>query len=87
MFIPDGRITTDGLRSILREVNCTAWITTVEEFSPAEGLKSYYIPSLDDLISQENGDVRQYPYEKGWEQAKDDIVCIIHTSGTTGTTL
>jgi tyrosyl-tRNA synthetase len=85
MFIPDGRITPDGLSKILNEINCTAWITTREEFSPIKGQESYILPSLEEMISQDEDDARQYAYDETWEQAKDDIVCIIHTSGTTGT--
>jgi long-subunit acyl-CoA synthetase (AMP-forming) len=39
-------------------------------------------PSLDDMLGDDF--VPAYAYNETWEQAKDDIVCIIHTSGTTG---
>ncbi|KAJ5620269.1 NRPS-like enzyme [Penicillium lagena] len=82
LFIPDGRITPSGLAKVLAEIRCTAWIATQDKPSTVEGQKCYVFPSLDDMLG---GDFAPpYAYNETWEQAKDDIVCIIHTSGTTG---
>lgn len=40
------------------------------------------VPELDYFLRSD--DTPPYPYEESWEQSRDDIVCIIHTSGTTG---
>ena len=39
------------------------------------------IPSLQDMVAK---NTEHYPYTKTWEEAKNDIVLIIHTSGSTG---
>jgi long-subunit acyl-CoA synthetase (AMP-forming) len=85
MFIPDGRITQEGLSEILMEIKCTAWISSQQRRISGEGQDFYLLPSLEELLSQDDDEFKQYPYNETWDQAKDDTVCIIHTSGTTGT--
>ncbi len=80
-------MTSEGLASILKEVECCAWISTQDQFSEVPGHKSLVFPFLEDILAKEPNSSLPYPYDKTWEQAKDDIVCIIHTSGTTGTDL
>lgn len=46
-------------------------------------LKMITIPSLEYFMDNES--TPHYPYTKTWEEAKDEIAYIIHTSGTTGT--
>jgi long-subunit acyl-CoA synthetase (AMP-forming) len=67
------------------EIKCTAWISSQEKHSSVERQECYLIPSLQELLSQDDDEFTQYPYDETWDQAKDDTVCIIHTSGTTGT--
>ena len=38
------------------------------------------IPNLEDMVTSK---VEHYPYTKSWEEAKNDIVMIVHTSGST----
>jgi acyl-coenzyme A synthetase/AMP-(fatty) acid ligase len=45
-------------------------------------LPKFALPSLDWMLNSE-GQVR-YPYEKTFEEAKNEVIVIIHTSGTTG---
>jgi hypothetical protein len=80
-------MTSDGLASILKEVECSAWISTQDQFSEVPGHKSLVFPSLEDILAEESNSSLPYPYNETWEQAKDEIVCIIHTSGTTGMVL
>lgn len=40
------------------------------------------IPTLDELLIEE--DVPPYPYEKSYEEAKNDPIFVLHTSGSTG---
>lgn len=43
------------------------------------------IPSLDELLSGSEKDAPpDYPYEKSYEEAKDEPIFILHTSGSTG---
>jgi acyl-coenzyme A synthetase/AMP-(fatty) acid ligase len=77
-------MTSDGMSNILEEIQCSAWVSTREQPRPVEGQASYVLPSLEDLLVMDDK-ATPYPYDESWEQAKDDIACIIHTSGTTGT--
>lgn len=43
------------------------------------------IPSLEELLNgKENDAPPDYPYEKSYEEAKDEPIFILHTSGSTG---
>lgn len=83
LFIPDGRVTAEGLNKILAEIQCVAWISTNEKASTISGQKSLFLPSLEYLLGDGHA-VAEYPYNETWDTAKDEISCIIHTSGTTG---
>ncbi|KAH8812304.1 hypothetical protein F5884DRAFT_750614 [Xylogone sp. PMI_703] len=84
LFIPDGRLTTEGLSDILKEINCNAWICTQELPSQVPGIDSLEFPSLEELLKEDTQIISPYPYTNTWDEAKNEIVCIIHTSGTTG---
>lgn len=80
-------MTPDGLANILKEIECCAWISTQGQFNEVQGYKTLVFPSLEDILAEERDPSLPYPYNETWEQAKDEIVCIIHTSGTTGMVL
>jgi long-subunit acyl-CoA synthetase (AMP-forming) len=46
-----------------------------------QDLEILEIPSLKEMV---NANAEHYPYTKSWEEAKKDIVMIVHTSGSTG---
>lgn len=90
ILIPDGRVGGDGTLALLENTECNVWITTEENRSTAEGLQAQrpgmriiIIPTLNYFLQASASPA--YPYSKTWTDAKDDIVWIIHTSGTTGT--
>jgi acyl-coenzyme A synthetase/AMP-(fatty) acid ligase len=45
------------------------------------GKRTYEVPSLEQMIAVKSG---PYPYNKTYEQAKQDTVLFLHTSGSTG---
>lgn len=45
------------------------------------GTKMIVIPSMEEMTQTQT---KHYPYTKTWEEAKKDVVIIIHTSGSTG---
>ena len=53
----------------------------VPPIASAGGLKLLSIPSANDLLEKE---YPYFPYDKTYEQAKDDPLVVLHTSGTTG---
>ncbi|ESZ98652.1 hypothetical protein SBOR_0890 [Sclerotinia borealis F-4128] len=44
-------------------------------------LETFAVPSMQDMIIK---DTESYPYTKSWDTHKDEVVLIIHTSGSTG---
>lgn len=69
---------------ILDEIKCEIWVSPDDQGVPPKGQTTLKIPSLEDILEQTNSCDIQYNYNESWEQAKNETVCIIHTSGTTG---
>ncbi|KAM0814309.1 hypothetical protein AB5N19_00099 [Seiridium cardinale] len=88
LLVPDGRLMNDGLGQLLRSVECVTWLYSAGgAFSPeseleASGVRLQQFPSLEWCLAA--GGTKQYPYEKTYEEAKNDEILIIHTGGTTG---
>lgn len=47
------------------------------------GMQIFQVPSLQTILSDKSG-LRQYPLTAAYADAEDNILCIIHSSGTTG---
>ena len=47
------------------------------------GIDAFQVPATKAILSGEGG-LRPYPYTKSYVEAEDEILCIIHSSGTTG---
>jgi len=45
-------------------------------------MQKLHIPSLQELIGYQN--VENYPYEKTFEEERDNPIFVLHTSGSTG---
>jgi len=84
LFIPDGRLTPEGLVNILEKIQCSAWICTRDRPSTAPGQQTVVFPSLEEILTEDSNSTLAYPYDESWEHSKNEIVTIIHTSGTTG---
>ncbi|KAF4632187.1 hypothetical protein G7Y89_g5944 [Cudoniella acicularis] len=61
-FIPDGRITSDGLAKILKEIRCTAWISAHDRPSTVPGQQSLVFPSLEDILSEDGDPITPYSW-------------------------
>ena len=46
-------------------------------------MKRFEIPSLEELLEPENKP-ESFPFNKTYEEAKNDPLCVLHTSGSTG---
>jgi long-subunit acyl-CoA synthetase (AMP-forming) len=77
-------MTPEGLASILGMIQCTTLICAQETPSTSPGQQALVFPSLEEIIVPDYENFATYPYNETWEHAKDEISCIIHTSGTTG---
>lgn len=87
LLVPDGRITKEGLNSLVEKTSCTVWLYAEDDaggplVEPDSGLKIFALPMLEWMLNNEGQ--KRYPYEKTYEEVKWDEVVIIHTSGTTG---
>jgi acyl-coenzyme A synthetase/AMP-(fatty) acid ligase len=89
LLIPDGRVTEVGLKNLVESTECKAWISAEDDsrgplLRTDSGLQMCALPSLQWALSNEEQE--RYPYDKTWKQAAHDVIAVIHTSGTTGTT-
>jgi acyl-CoA synthetase (AMP-forming)/AMP-acid ligase II len=91
LLIPSPRNALPNTASLLDVTNCKvlfysggggpmeAQARALQKLVP--GLKIFEVPSLADMVHSKTV---HYPYTKTWEEAKDDAVLIVHTSGSTG---
>lgn len=86
LFIPDGRVTKDGMKKLIDETKCTAWIHAEEDNDSVQELginiRTCALPSVEWCLDSPNH--KTYPYTKTFDEAKFDEIIIVHTSGTTG---
>ena len=55
---------------------------TAESLLNARSLKSIQVPELDELLNEAS--VPEYPYNKTFEEARQEPLVVLHTSGSTG---
>ncbi|KAF2016134.1 acetyl-CoA synthetase-like protein [Aaosphaeria arxii CBS 175.79] len=87
LFIPDGRVTSEGLDSLVRSAECSIWLHAEGSKYRAglgenTGLRFLNVPTIAWMLDSE--EYKPYPYLKTFEEARFDQVLVIHTSGTTG---
>ena len=88
LLVPSSRNALPNTVSLLEVTGCKVLFYSgpLEEQAIAlskliQDLIVIQVPSLEDMV---NGNTKTYPYTKTWEDAKDDTVMIVHTSGSTG---
>ncbi|TVY44200.1 Non-canonical non-ribosomal peptide synthetase [Lachnellula occidentalis] len=88
LLLPGPRNALPNTTSLIDTTNCKTLFYSGPLASQAEalqklstGLKIFPLPSLDTMIASKTP---HYPYGKTWAEAKDDVVMIVHTSGSTG---
>ncbi|KAJ5298611.1 arsenate reductase (Arc2) [Penicillium atrosanguineum] len=89
-FLPSTRNSDEAQLHLLKATGCSKFFFS-EERSPrvleikglCSGLEIFRVPPLKTLFGDETG-LRHYPFTVSYQDAEDDIVCIIHSSGTTG---
>ncbi|KAH7336688.1 hypothetical protein BKA65DRAFT_563960 [Rhexocercosporidium sp. MPI-PUGE-AT-0058] len=87
-LLPSHRNTLEGQLSLFDSTDCKALLISEGFPIPADlisasGFEPITTPSLDTFLSPE-GEVKHYPYTKTFEEAKDEPVTVLHTSGSTG---
>ncbi|TVY41165.1 Non-canonical non-ribosomal peptide synthetase [Lachnellula subtilissima] len=88
LLLPSPRNALPNTTSLIDTTNCKTLFYSGPLASQAEaleklipGLKIFPLPSLDTMIASPTP---HYLYGKTWAEAKDDVVMIVHTSGSTG---
>jgi thioester reductase-like protein/acyl-coenzyme A synthetase/AMP-(fatty) acid ligase/aryl carrier-like protein len=90
MFLPSPRNSKEAQVFLMEKLECTKLITT-EPHIPGVALiehnlsiEKLVIPSLDELLSLDSQTVQPMAYTKTLEEAKNDPIYVLHTSGSTG---
>ncbi|PLB43526.1 putative NRPS-like enzyme [Aspergillus steynii IBT 23096] len=87
-FFPSPRNSIAAQKHLLSRLDTRVLVTTDPEPPFVASLRREYpievihIPSLDDLLASQ--DVSAYPYEKTFEEARNEPAFVLHTSGSTG---
>ncbi|KAL8937061.1 MAG: hypothetical protein Q9216_004610, partial [Gyalolechia sp. 2 TL-2023] len=85
-LLPSPRNSIEGTQALFKKTQCRALITSseikVDQLLTENGPHHVVIGSLIDVLSK--GDVGPYPYDKTFEEARNDPFLVIHTSGSTG---
>ncbi|KAM0482540.1 hypothetical protein ACHAPX_003059 [Trichoderma viride] len=69
--------------SLVQQSDCKFWITTpgVPKFDFI-GVPLLRIPEVNELLDSKA--VKPYVYDKEWQQGRNDTLCLLHTTGSTG---
>lgn len=88
LLLPSPRNALPNTSSLLEATNCSVVFYSRALKEQANqlkgliaGLQVVEIPDMEEMI---NTPCKPYLYNKTWEQAKDDVVLVVHTSGSTG---
>ncbi|KAG4438803.1 hypothetical protein IFR05_005694 [Cadophora sp. M221] len=87
-FLPSPRNSKAAHISLLGRLECKVLLTTAPELpcvpkiTEEYPMKELQIPALTELLSA--SDTPLYPYNAVYEEAKNDPIFILHTSGSTG---
>jgi acyl-CoA synthetase (AMP-forming)/AMP-acid ligase II len=87
LLLPSPRNSLEGQLSLFKATSCKA-ILSPKGYGLQEGLihgsalPLFQAPEIPELLAE--GEVRQYKFTKTWDEAKDDPVMVLHTSGSTG---
>ncbi|KAK5796746.1 hypothetical protein VI817_006030 [Penicillium citrinum] len=89
-FFPSTRNSDEAFVYLLNTTKCSKFFFTEERKARVteieaihQNLDTFHIPSLTSLLGDKSG-LRPYPYAKSYPEVEDDVVFIIHSSGTTG---
>lgn len=88
LLLPSPRNALPNTSLLLEATNCTVVLYSGNCKEQANQLKSLItglqvveIPDMEEMI---NTPCKPYLYNKTWQQAKDDVALVVHTSGSTG---
>ncbi|OJJ46414.1 hypothetical protein ASPZODRAFT_16181 [Penicilliopsis zonata CBS 506.65] len=89
-FLPSPRNSLVAQKHLLARLECRVLVTVdpeppfVSALLREVTLQTVRMPSLDTLFNINVESVTPYPYTKSFQEARDDPVLVLHTSGSTG---
>lgn len=82
IFLPSPRNSPEFHTHLINKICCDKFVSSQPLGGWASSCTVIEPPALDELLDPA-GAVR-YPYNKTWEQAKNDEIIVVHSSGSTG---
>lgn len=88
VFLPSPRNSKEAHVSLFNKLECKKLLITeppmpcVPSVVSELGVKTFALPSLPELLKATN--VNPYPYDRSSEEARNDPIFVLHTSGSTG---
>ena len=86
MLVPSPRTSTKNQISLLKATDCRVLLkagsTRIDDQLCAEDVRCIVIPELDHFLDRDP--VTQYPFNKTFEEVRNDLVAVLHSSGSTG---
>ncbi|RDW80736.1 hypothetical protein BP5796_05434 [Coleophoma crateriformis] len=88
LLVPSTRNALPNTKALLDSTKCSHFFYTatmapqaiaLQEICP--GLQIFQIPGFDEMLASP---AKYYPYLQTWDEAKNDVFLIVHTSGSTG---
>ncbi|PQE06723.1 L-aminoadipate-semialdehyde dehydrogenase protein [Rutstroemia sp. NJR-2017a BBW] len=75
-----------GHLNVLEKSDCNIFLSAknahVEHITSQRNMRTAIVPELDELL--DNAEVRMYPYNKSFAEARTDPCLVLHTTGSTG---
>jgi len=88
MLFNSPRNSLEGHLGVIDAADCKIWCIAseknvqVEQILSKRAMRIMFLPSLDSLLHEIPVD--PYPFTKSFEEAKNDPILVLHTSGSTG---
>ncbi|KAI9046454.1 hypothetical protein LZ554_009203 [Drepanopeziza brunnea f. sp. 'monogermtubi'] len=87
LLLPSPRNSLEGQLDLFKATECKALLTSSgytisKDLVQKSGLSPICVPEIDQLLAE--GEVKEYPFTKTFDEARLDPFCILHTSGSTG---
>ncbi|KAL4807921.1 hypothetical protein BDV18DRAFT_168140 [Aspergillus unguis] len=88
-LLPSTRLSNDAYQHLLTTLDCKKFFYTNEKQRQASGIQSFRpdigffgVPEVEKILDVHGSG--SYPYKDTFDEAKDKVALIIHSSGTTG---
>ncbi|KAL1615560.1 putative NRPS-like protein biosynthetic cluster [Diplodia seriata] len=89
LLLPSPRNSIDAQLYLFDRTECSVLLrgprsNLVQGILEARRMRCLTAPSLTELLDEGGDVVERFPYDKSWEEARDDPIVVLHSSGSTG---